>query len=195
MDDVSQEKESKRYLKLEDVSHGYRFPCIVDLKVGTRTYDERATPKKRDYELSKYPWQQTLGFRLTAMKVYDAVTGGYQSYDKHYGRSLTPELMPTAFNTFFQTSTLGSPAPAQQQIEANVSHLRDVLQTCGHHQMIASSLLLLYDAQPASSPSATPARVGVYMIDFGHVQPLPGGERDAGYLTGITSILKHLRSS
>jgi hypothetical protein len=44
-------------------------PSVLDLKMGTQTYDENAKPEKIAAEISKYPPQKDLGFRFTGMKV------------------------------------------------------------------------------------------------------------------------------
>ncbi len=58
------------YLRLADLTHAYRHPTIIDIKMGTRTFDDDAPASKRDMELAKFPDQATLGFRFTGMKVF-----------------------------------------------------------------------------------------------------------------------------
>jgi len=55
-------------LKLEDVTFPFRHPSVLDLKMGTQTYDESAKPEKIAAEVAKYPPQKELGFRFTGMK-------------------------------------------------------------------------------------------------------------------------------
>lgn len=66
-------KPPKRYLALDDLtsSSRYRRPCVMDIKVGVQAWDEDASVPKIHKEASKYPTQQTVGFRLTGMRVWD----------------------------------------------------------------------------------------------------------------------------
>ena len=59
------------YIQLENLLHKFRKPCVLDLKMGTQTYDEWASQEKIDYELMKYPLQAEIGFRFTGSQVQD----------------------------------------------------------------------------------------------------------------------------
>lgn len=54
---------------MEDLACRYKYPCIMDIKMGKVTYDPSATKAKRLAEAVKYPEQETLGFRLTGYRV------------------------------------------------------------------------------------------------------------------------------
>lgn len=60
------------YLILEDITHRFIHPCILDLKMGQRVWDDNAHPDKIERELKKYPAQETLGFRIVGMRVSDS---------------------------------------------------------------------------------------------------------------------------
>ena len=72
------------YLRLSDLTAGYRRPSVADLKIGTQTFDDDAPAKKKSSELAKFPDQATLGFRFTGMKVFDAHAGAYVEYSKSF---------------------------------------------------------------------------------------------------------------
>ncbi|CAI8046652.1 Inositol polyphosphate multikinase [Geodia barretti] len=57
------------FLKLEDITHRYKKPCILDVKVGRRVWDDFAEKDKIDREKKKYPAQETLGYRIIGMRV------------------------------------------------------------------------------------------------------------------------------
>lgn len=57
------------YLILEDITHRFVNPCIMDLKMGQRVWDDLADQAKIERELKKYPAQETLGFRIVGMRV------------------------------------------------------------------------------------------------------------------------------
>lgn len=47
----------------------FKKPCILDLKMGTQTYPEGATPEKIAREEAKYPPQKEIGFRFVGLTV------------------------------------------------------------------------------------------------------------------------------
>ena len=47
----------------------FNKPCIMDVKVGRRVWDDFAQPDKIDKEKKKYPLQEIIGFRVTGMRV------------------------------------------------------------------------------------------------------------------------------
>jgi hypothetical protein len=59
----------KVYLILEDITHPFSRPSLIDIKMGTKTYEPDASPKKIAYERSKFSGQEELGFRFVGMKV------------------------------------------------------------------------------------------------------------------------------
>ncbi len=47
-------EEDLTYLVLEDLTQGMRRPCVMDIKIGARTYGPDASPAKVRQEDSKY---------------------------------------------------------------------------------------------------------------------------------------------
>ena len=47
----------------------FHKPCIMDVKVGRRVWDDFANSDKIDKEKRKYPLQEIIGFRVTGMRV------------------------------------------------------------------------------------------------------------------------------
>ena len=60
---------SDKYIKLEDIVSRFRKPCIMDVKVGRRVWDDFAEQDKIDREKRKYPPQEIIGFRIIGMRV------------------------------------------------------------------------------------------------------------------------------
>lgn len=60
---------SELYLKLEDVTKRFVRPCIMDVKMGKRSYDPFASLEKREEQISKYPLMEEIGFLLLGMRV------------------------------------------------------------------------------------------------------------------------------
>lgn len=61
---------SVTYLKLENLVGRFRKPCVVDIKMGKKTYDPEAGPAKIAKEMTKFPHVEKFGFQFTGMQVY-----------------------------------------------------------------------------------------------------------------------------
>lgn len=57
------------YLKLENIGYKFRRPCVVDIKMGKKTYDPEAGPAKIAKEMTKFPHVEKFGFQFTGMQV------------------------------------------------------------------------------------------------------------------------------
>ena len=56
-------------MKLQDLVHRYRKPCIADLKIGAITYDPDASAEKIKSDRGKYPHLDEVGFQILGMRV------------------------------------------------------------------------------------------------------------------------------
>ena len=63
----------QRYLVLDDCTNEMRRPSALDIKLGTRTTEPRASLEKQHKSLAKYPCQTELGCRLVGMRVWSPV--------------------------------------------------------------------------------------------------------------------------
>lgn len=67
-------------------------PCVIDIKIGSRTWDPLATPEKRKTEELKYAEsKRTYGFCITGYQVYSVLSGRIRKYDRDYGKQLGVE--------------------------------------------------------------------------------------------------------
>lgn len=64
-------------------------PCVMDLKIGRRTWDHLASPEKRAAEDKKYAATKGVyGFCIPGFQVYRLPSGELQRYEKNYGKKL-----------------------------------------------------------------------------------------------------------
>ncbi|KAI0933417.1 hypothetical protein AcV5_005564 [Taiwanofungus camphoratus] len=117
------EKES---IVLENLSHMFQKPNLLDIKLGTVLYDEDATPEKRA-RMEKAAAETTsseTGIRITGFQVYDLATNRPVITPRSWGKSITPANLPDGFARFFplasslSESTLPS-APVLSKAEAD----------------------------------------------------------------------------
>lgn len=57
------------FLTLNDLTFGFTNPSLMDVKIGTRTYDRNASKEKIEHESSKGDLSRIFGFRVLAIKV------------------------------------------------------------------------------------------------------------------------------
>ena len=74
-----------KYLILENLTYFYKFPCILDLKIGIRNFSPICNDDKKKEKLKK-SWCSTnrsLGIRIGGMKIYNHKNKEYQFIDKY----------------------------------------------------------------------------------------------------------------
>lgn len=77
------------FLTLKDITDGMAEPCVMDIKIGRRTWDPLATPEKKATEELKYAEsKRTYGFCITGFQVYCVSSGQLKQFGKHYGKTL-----------------------------------------------------------------------------------------------------------
>lgn len=202
-------------LCMENVLAGLAMPCVMDLKLGTRTYSPAAGAAKVAYEISKWPWQEAHGFRTTGMQLTNPTTGEMQSDQKIFKKMKTEDSVVESVGAFLRFCT----PMDRQALLHQLDLLLEALRASATHRCFAASLLIVYDAGGASageaglspSPSTSTStyaaaastsmndRVGAarrrasstlqcYLIDFGHTYTINPGERDEGMIHGVRNI-------
>jgi hypothetical protein len=189
------------HLLLNDLTINFSKPCVMDLKMGTQTYEPDAPEEKRLRESGKYLQQEQFGFRIVGMRIYDpkhpdADTKGFRHFDKSYGRSLTTrETLLEALSLFFSAGIKQVDAQngdAQEKVRTRaisnmLLELRPLRRFFDENKSLrfyASSLLIVYEGDVSKENTAS-----IKMIDFGRVRRDPAG--DLGCSIGLRT-LKHM---
>lgn len=203
-DGTCKEGKTRPCIILEDLTLGFAKPCLIDIKMGKRTYEPTASIEKIAREKRKYPYQEEIGFRITGLKVWDSSQEDYHFYDKHFGRSLTPDCVATALALFFHNGLCFRPDVIEQVIEK----LRSVLnwvQEQSYFQFYCSSILVVYDGDynvnnliGDANDRASPNLCNLAMIDFAHVLHNDHADTDTdiddGYAYGVSNLIAMLES-
>ncbi|KAF7247281.1 Inositol polyphosphate multikinase [Varanus komodoensis] len=132
------------YLKLEDVTHRFKKPCIMDVKIGQKSYDPYASPEKIEQQVSKYPLMEEMGFLVLGMRVYHIHSDSYEMQNQHYGRSLTKETIKDGVARFFYNGY----NLRKDAVAASIQKIREILLWFESQKQLnfyASSLLFVYD--------------------------------------------------
>jgi len=192
---------------LDDVTVDMGEPCVMDIKMGTRTFTDSDivdnTPRpdllaKMDGldKAAATPQERAAGAvtKLRYLKFREGLTTtarlGFRVDAMKIGDD--PNLNDTPLN--FRRGPR-EPAAVLRELTrfvcnnrtiaaafaARLRALRSALETDAHffptHSLIRSSLLFTYDLKPPESAAGTAPRVGVHMIDFSSTAQAKDGER------------------
>ncbi|XP_064422184.1 inositol hexakisphosphate kinase 1 isoform X2 [Latimeria chalumnae] len=191
----SKDRKLYKFLLLENVVHHFGYPCILDLKMGTRQHGDDASEEKAARQMKKceQSTSASLGVRVCGMQIYKLDTGLYLCRNKYYGRGLSIEGFRHALFQFLHNGK-DLRKDLFQPILGKLNKLKLVLEKQASYRFYSSSLLIMYDGkerkvdsrhklteppspgsthQDPSSPSADsspchPPKVDVRMIDFAH---------------------------
>ena len=186
------------YLRIQDFTKDYECPCIVDLKIGTVTWDESASEEKRQKQDKKYPLQRVLGFRFTGIRIFNNDTNKYDVYNKAYGYSLNESTISNGFQSFFRDV---DPADLPLVIDSVLAQLSELLSVFreSHLRYRCSSVLITYEGSSKRQSSLSNALspllkygAAVHLIDFAHVKQLAPDQLDQGCITGLERIILEL---
>ncbi|CAE6381415.1 unnamed protein product [Rhizoctonia solani] len=144
---------------LENLSHRFRKPNILDIKLGTILYDETASEEKK-LRMEKAARDSTsleTGVRLTGFSVYDPSSLTYTVTPKEYGKSIKAEQLPEGIARFFPETV---PREALLRVLGLVhDKLVEIQQALAETEirMVAGSVLVVWEGDPKALARAIEA--------------------------------------
>mmetsp|Transcript_68914 Transcript_68914/g.138557 ORF Transcript_68914/g.138557 Transcript_68914/m.138557 type:complete len:386 (-) Transcript_68914:136-1293(-) len=190
------------FLVFLDATAGMTLPCVLDIKIGRRTFEPDASETKRRKEFAKYPRQGEAGFRFVGSRVFcrrsdDSVSddakgaGKYITVGKKACLAVPPEEGLSFLRKFF-VGGLRDPldrARVIAEIAKRISELVSSFQQQTTFTFTSSSVLVIYDGAHSrgDNPSKEMPAVDVRFIDIAHVRPADG-EVDESTLFGLQRL-------
>ncbi|XP_029902670.1 inositol-trisphosphate 3-kinase B-like [Myripristis murdjan] len=189
------EKDGQKYNQMEDLLAEFDFPCVMDCKMGVRTYLEEEltkarkkpslrpdmyqkmievdpqapTPKEHEQQAVTKPrymqWRETISSTATLGFRIEGIKKEDGTVNRDFKKTKTREQVTTAFHDFVKGNN-----DILKGYRARLKDIRDTLEISPFfktHEVIGSSLLFVHDNK---------GRAKVWMIDFGKTTPLPDGE-------------------
>ncbi|XP_015249429.1 PREDICTED: inositol-trisphosphate 3-kinase B isoform X1 [Cyprinodon variegatus] len=189
------EKDGQKYNQMEDLLAEFDYPCVMDCKMGVRTYLEEELTKARrkpaprpdmyqkmvevdpgaptleenDNKAVTKPrymqWRETISSTATLGFRIEGVKKEDGSVNRDFKKTKTREQVVAAFHDFVKGD--------KEILNKYLTRLKEIRGTLEispffkSHEVIGSSLLFVHDSKKQAK---------VWMIDFGKTTPLPEGE-------------------
>jgi len=141
----NQESNLKKFILLENVAAKFKYPCILDLKMGTRQHGDDAPQAKVLSQTQKCATttSSAVGLRLIGMQVYHTNSGQFVCQNKYYGRKLTVEGLKKGIELFlFDGEKIRT--DLVDSILFRLPHLYSVIEKQENFRFYSSSLLIMY---------------------------------------------------
>ncbi|XP_031570742.1 inositol hexakisphosphate kinase 1-like [Actinia tenebrosa] len=134
------------FILMEDVVSSFRFPCIMDLKMGDKMHKDYANLEKYNRQAAKWnaSTSKSLGLRIAGIQAYDGKSNKYVYQDKYYGFQVTEESIKDEFIRFLHNGkhirkkVIAAFINQLQQLYACIEEQKD-------SRFYSSSLLLIYE--------------------------------------------------
>jgi len=151
---VSSDRDmTEEYIVLENLTDGYKKPCVLDLKMGTRMWGDFATEAKIQSQRQKVQKSTSakLGVRFCGSQRYSVSKNNFEKLDKYVGRSATErEFRELLANFFFNCGFFRSDIVVK--VIDEIRKIRQKLQSLDGYRFYSSSLLIIYEGkQPLNS--------------------------------------------
>jgi len=194
----------EQYIILENLTQGMVEPCVMDIKMGARTYGPDASEAKIKQEDSTYAGtKKPLGFSVLGIISRSDESGSLQRWTKSFGKNLATDCVGQILDNFLVDFKVCDRTSfrAKQAKQVAASFLKqlnvflELFVEQKRYNLFASSLLFIYDGQCLQDRSneaqqQVDSRVRLKLIDFAHVYPALDHQPDTNFLFGLKNLIE-----
>merc|ERR1712039_744532 len=174
--------EGVPWLGMSNILHGFQTPAILDLKMGTRTWNTDADDKKIQNQQRKAAESTTgsLGLRVVGGKLLDKDGNFFRVGKKHKHEIMNEEELVAFLSQFLCNASLRASFAERLQTVSDWWHAQS------RYAFYASSLLVAYDTDRKDE-----CRINI--IDFANCEMISDKSQDlSGFNTGLTALARVL---
>jgi hypothetical protein len=178
-----------KYFALEHLSLQYKNAVVLDMKIGTQSYDYDANEAKIKKEVAKFNKQEALGIRVSGARMHCQKKGDLEYLVQEDLAHVIPETFTQEVIGRFLHDGKTYRKKTGLILKKRLEELRRWFEVENDkYRFFGSSAWLIYDADAPDGE-----RVDFWFIDHAHVQPFRNGEtRDTGVIKGINNILNSI---
>jgi inositol-hexakisphosphate kinase len=174
---------------MEDLTHTYQAPCMLDIKMGITSAGEDASDEKllSMYKKDRSTTTVYLGQRITGYRSYQVNTDTYIKRGKDFTKHIRVNQYLNSLREYFHNGERLRTELVQYFLPM-LEEAYQFMSTQNKFRFYSSSLLFVYDGK-----NQTP-HGRIKMIDFAHVFDIqePDG-LDDGYLVGLVKLIEYFR--
>uniref|UniRef100_A0A6B2LEB9 Kinase n=1 Tax=Arcella intermedia TaxID=1963864 RepID=A0A6B2LEB9_9EUKA len=174
---------------MEDLTFAYSRPCIMDIKMGTKTYAEDTNMFKKKIRQLKDDGTTSsrYGLRITGFRTFNMASNQFFEFGKEAAERISNiESMEQKIKDFYFNGNVVRKDVVLYFIE-RLTLLLSWMNTQNYYRFYSSSLLFVYEGQTEQLFKAD-----VRMIDFAHVHEIRDGGIDEGYVKGLKKLIEIL---
>eukprot|EP00092_Neocalanus_flemingeri_P089344 GFUD01113053.1.p1 GENE.GFUD01113053.1~~GFUD01113053.1.p1 ORF type:complete len:346 (+),score=69.72 GFUD01113053.1:48-1085(+) len=147
--------QTSDYLVLENLTMGYKKPCVLDLKMGTRMYGDFASEAKRQSQKKKTvkTTSAKLGVRFCGSQRFSVSKNNFEKLDKYVGRKASETEFRDLLENFFNNNGFLRRDIISHVIN-KIRDMRESLLDLNQFRFYSSSLLIIYEGQHFSDSEA-----------------------------------------
>lgn len=188
--------EGLRHLVLDDVTLPYKYPSIIDLKVGHKTWYSGADGNYIDKCLRKdsATTSKSLGFKVCGLQLWRGEEGEFWRPSKAWSKKLGIHDVREVIASFLAIDDTGEAVSKRRMLmqEDFLRQLREIrawfeIQT-EYHFYSASLLVLCEGLDLDENGEEVHPNVRIYLVDFAHTFPTETQELDNNFIRGLVSL-------